>query len=106
MQIAGICETHQVGLIPHATGPISLAALTHTLATFPGPVLMERGGPTEAIPYLPQHVDVREGKLWPRNAPGIGVEFDPKGADHLVDITEHTAPIPLYKRPDGSMTNW
>ncbi len=107
MRIAAICDTHSVGLIPHATGPVSVAALTHVLAVFPGPVLMEWGGGLPAnIPYLPQNVDFHNGKLWPRNAPGLGVEFDPKGANHLIDITEHSAPIPLYKRPDGSMTNW
>ena len=107
MKIAALCETHSVGLIPHSTGPISLAALTHTLGVFPGSVLMEWGGGIpNSIPYLPQSVDFRNGKLWPRNAPGIGVEFDPKGADHLLDITTHSAPIPLYTRPDGSLTNW
>ncbi len=107
MKIAALCDTHFIGLIPHATGPISLAALTHTLGSFPGPVLMEWGsGIPKNIPYLPQSVDFHDGKLWPRSSPGIGVEFDPQGADHLIDITEHNAPIPLYRRPDGSMTNW
>jgi L-alanine-DL-glutamate epimerase-like enolase superfamily enzyme len=106
MKIAEMCETHSVGLIPHFTGPISVAALSHALAAFPGPVLMEWGGLPKNIPYLPQNVDFHDGKLWPRSAPGIGVEFDSNGADHLIDITEHSAPIPLFKRPDGSMTNW
>jgi L-alanine-DL-glutamate epimerase-like enolase superfamily enzyme len=92
-------------MIPHATGPISLAALTHTLGVFSGPVLMECGGVPKP-PYLPQGVDFHNGKLWPREAPGLGVEFDPAGASLLSDITERFAPTPIYHRPDGSITNW
>src|SRR5450756_483963 len=43
MKIATLCEAHNVGMIPHGTGPISVAALTHTLGAFSGPVLMECG---------------------------------------------------------------
>jgi galactonate dehydratase len=34
MKIAGICETHYVGIIPHFTGPISEAAMVHCSAAF------------------------------------------------------------------------
>ena len=105
MKIATLCETHNVGMIPHATGPISLAALTHTLGVFSGPVLMECGGVPKPS-YLPRGVDFRNGKLWPRESPGLGVEFDPAGASLLSDITERFAPTPIYHRPDGSITNW
>lgn len=105
MKIATLCETHNVGMIPHATGPISVAALTHTLGAFSGPVLMECGSVPKPA-YLPQGPDFRNGKLWPRDALGLGVEFDPKGADLVSDITERSAPIPMYHRPDGSITNW
>src|SRR3954447_5961100 len=105
MKIATLCETHNVGMIPHGTGPISVAALPHTLGAFPGPVLMECGSLPKPA-YLPQGPDFRNGKLWPREAPGLGVEFDPKGADLISEITERAAPIPIYHRPDGSITNW
>ncbi len=105
MKIATLCETHYVGMIPHACGPIALAALTHTLGAFPGPVLMECGR-DPSVPYLKQGADFRKGKLWPRESPGIGVEFDPAGCDLLSDITERSTPIPLFRRPDGSITNW
>ena len=92
-------------MIPHATGPISVAALTHTLGVFWASVLMDAGR-LRTPPYLPRGAEFHRGKLWPRNAPGIGVEFDPKGATLLSETTEKSAPIPLYHRPDGSITNW
>ena len=107
MKIAALCETHYVGLIPHFTGPISEAALVHACGVFPGPVLMEMtgAGPREE-PHLPQHFDFRQGKLWPNHRPGLGVEFDSKRLQMIAEITEHSQPIPLFRRPDGSITNW
>jgi galactonate dehydratase len=105
MKIATLCETHNVGLIPHFTGPIAQAALTHTLGVFSGPVLME-WDTVPNPPHLPQGPDFRNGKLWPRDAPGLGVELDPKGASLISEIAEHSAPIPMFHRPDGSITNW
>jgi L-alanine-DL-glutamate epimerase-like enolase superfamily enzyme len=107
VKIAALCESHYVGMIPHFTGPVSLAALVHTLGTFPGPALMEVGG---AGPKLPPHLtagaEFRDGKLWPNDRPGLGVEFDAAGAERILEVTEHHAPIPTYRRPDGSFTNW
>ncbi len=37
---------------------------------------------------------------------GLGVEFDPSKADLVAEITEQDRPITLYRRPDGSITNW
>jgi|SRR5215831_13265294 len=107
MKIAALCETHYVGLIPHFTGPISEAALVHACGVFSGPVLMEMTGtgPREE-PHLPQHFDFRQGKLWPNRRPGLGVELDSKRLQMIAEITEHSQPIPLFRRPDGSITNW
>ena len=62
MKIATLCETHNVGMIPHGTGPISIAALTHTLGAFSGPVLMECGSLPKPA-YLPQGADFREWQV-------------------------------------------
>ena len=107
MKIAALCETHYVGLIPHFTGPIGEAALVHCCGTFSGPVMMEmtRDGKHE-LPHLPQCYDFRNGKMWPNDRPGLGVEFDVNRLDMVAEITEHARPIPLYHRPDGSVTNW
>lgn len=106
MKIAAICETHFVGIVPHFTGPIATAALVHALGTYSGPVLFEYNYGTRPIPYLPVFLDFKNGKVWPNNRPGLGVEIDLK---HLTQIGEVTQPITdrqPYYRPDGSITNW
>jgi L-alanine-DL-glutamate epimerase-like enolase superfamily enzyme len=66
---------------------------------------MTGAGPREE-PHLPQHFDFRDGKLWPNRRPGLGVELDTKPLQMVAEITEKAAPIPLFRRPDGSITNW
>jgi L-alanine-DL-glutamate epimerase-like enolase superfamily enzyme len=107
MKIAGICETHYVGLVPHFTGPISEAAMVHCSAAFSGPVLMEMVmGGTREWPYLRQSYDLKQGKLWPNDRPGIGVTVDTSKLQLIGDFTERYTPIPIIRRPDGSYTNW
>lgn len=107
LKIAALCETHSVGMIPHGTGPVSVAALVHTLCTLSVPVLMEVGGSgLRTHSHLSRGYTFHQGKLWPKAHPGLGVEFDPAGATLVAEITEHDAPIPLFHRPDGSLTNW
>jgi L-alanine-DL-glutamate epimerase-like enolase superfamily enzyme len=107
MKQAAICETHYVGLTPHFTGPIGETALVHCCAVFSGPVLMEmRGnGPLPAT-YLPKSFDFRDGKLWPNDRPGLGVEFNPAGLKMLTEVTKGSQPLTIFRRPDGSITNW
>ena len=107
VKIAALCETHAVGLVPHFTGPISLAALVHVICSQPVPALMEiAGAAPKQPPHLTRGVTFRDGKLFPEARPGLGVEFDPSGAELVSEITERDAPIPMYRRPDGSYTNW
>ena len=107
MKLAALCETHYVGLIPHFTGPVSEAALVHCCAALSGPVIMEMTGKdSKAHPHLPVHYDFRNGKMWPNSRPGLGVEFDASRAELELEVTEHSRPIRLLERPDGSITNW
>jgi L-alanine-DL-glutamate epimerase-like enolase superfamily enzyme len=107
MKIAALCETHYVGLIPHFTGPVSEAALVHACGVYSGPVLMEMtGAGPRNEPHLPQHFDFRKGKLWPNRRPGLGVTLDTKPLQLVAEITERSRPIPMFQRPDGSITNW
>ncbi len=107
MKIAAICETHFVGIVPHFTGPIATAALVNCLGTFSGPVLMEYNYGGRTIPYLPVCLDFKNGKLYPNERPGLGVEVDFKQLTQIAEITQPvTARAQTYFRPDGSITNW
>jgi L-alanine-DL-glutamate epimerase-like enolase superfamily enzyme len=107
MKIAALCETHGVGMVPHFTGPVALAALVHVLCALPLPALVEIAGPAPKLPpHLRQASTFRDGKLWPNPRPGLGVDFDPSSAELVCAITTHRTPIPTYRRPDGSYTNW
>ena len=107
MKIAAICETHFVGIIPHFTGPIATAALVNALGTFSGPVLMEYNFQGRTLPHLPVCLDFKNGKLYPNDRPGLGVELDMKQLKLVTEITQPvTARAQTYFRPDGSITNW
>jgi L-alanine-DL-glutamate epimerase-like enolase superfamily enzyme len=107
MKIAALCETHTVGIIPHFTGPIATASLVGALSTFSGPVLMEYNYGATPIPYLPQCLDFKDGKLWPNERPGLGVEVDFKQLKQSLEVTTYNSErAQYYTRPDGSITNW
>jgi L-alanine-DL-glutamate epimerase-like enolase superfamily enzyme len=104
-KVAALCETHFVGIVPHFTGPIATAALTHVLGPFSGPVLMEFNYP-RGVPYLPEFLDFKEGKIHPNDRPGLGVKLDMDAIKLVSEVTEPGVERTLYFRPDGSMTNW
>jgi galactonate dehydratase len=107
MKIAAICETHFVGIVPHFTGPIATAALVNSLGTFSGPVLMEYNYQGRTLPHLPVCLDFKNGKLYPNERPGLGVELDMSQLKLITEITEPvTNRAQTYFRPDGSITNW
>jgi L-alanine-DL-glutamate epimerase-like enolase superfamily enzyme len=106
MKIAAICETHSVGITPHFTGPIATAALVNCLSTYSGPVLMECNYSSKPLPYLPVCLDIKNGKLWPNDRPGLGVELDMKPLTLLLEVDKPTDVGQYYNRPDGSLTNW
>jgi L-alanine-DL-glutamate epimerase-like enolase superfamily enzyme len=107
MKIAALCETHFIGIVPHFTGPIATAALVNCLGTYSGPVLMEYNYQGRTLPHLPVCLDFKDGKLFPNERPGLGVELDFKQLTQIAEITEPvTARAQTYFRPDGSITNW
>jgi galactonate dehydratase len=107
MKIAAMCEAHQIGIIPHFTGPISEAALVHCVAANSGPVIMEMaGGGGRVWPYAPEAYDFKNGKLWINDRPGHGVRLDTSKLQQIGDYTERYTAIPTLDRPDGSFTNW
>ena len=107
MKIAALCETHFIGIVPHFTGPIATAALVNCLGTYSGPVLIEYNFQGRTFPHLPVCLDFKNGKLYPNERPGLGVELDFKQLEQVAEITEPvTARAQTYFRPDGSITNW
>jgi L-alanine-DL-glutamate epimerase-like enolase superfamily enzyme len=107
LKIAAICETHFTGIVPHFTGPIATAALVNVLSTFSGPVLMEYNFGGRTLAHLPVCLDFKDGKLYPNERPGLGVELDMKQLTQIAEITQPvTARAQTYFRPDGSITNW
>ena len=107
MKIQALCETHYVGLIPHFTGPVSEAALVQACGVFSGPVLMEMlGEGSSTYAHLPECYDFRQGRMWPNRRPGLGVTLDTKPLQLAAEVTERSRPVPMFQRPDGSITNW
>ncbi len=105
MKVAGICETHAVGIIPHFTGPIATAGLVNCLSTFSGPVMLEYNFGGRQIDYLPQCLDFKNGKAYTNQRPGLGVTADMKLLTQIGEVTE-PGRRNVYRRPDGSLTHW
>jgi L-alanine-DL-glutamate epimerase-like enolase superfamily enzyme len=109
-KIASMCETHYVGMIPHFTGPLSVAALVHTLgSSSPTRCMIElAGGEPEKPAYFNEdYLNFKNGKLYLNPNPGLGVKFDPKKATFIMEVAESTKfPHPILKAPDGSIHNW
>ena len=107
MKIVALAETHYVGMIPHFTGPISEAALVNCLAATSVPAIMEMlGNGSRTWPYLPKVYDFKNGKLWPNDRPGLGVEVDVSKLTRIGEYNTYRAGNLLNHRPDGSFTNW
>jgi galactonate dehydratase len=107
MKVAALCETHFIGIVPHFTGPIATAALVHALGPYSGPVLMEYNFQGRKFAHLPVCLDFKEGKLYPNDRPGLGVELEMSQLKMVAEVTQPvTARAQTYFRPDGSITNW
>ncbi|HTL01977.1 MAG TPA: mandelate racemase/muconate lactonizing enzyme family protein [Vicinamibacterales bacterium] len=105
LKIMALCDTHKVGIVPHFTGPVATAGHMHTMTAFPGQVLMEYNQGQRPVPYLPEFLECRNGKVWPNDRPGLGVSIDEKQLDFVEEMTQG-APGPTLRRPDGTPTHW
>jgi galactonate dehydratase len=107
LKLAALCETHYVGLVPHFTGLSAVAALVHVLGCFGGPALMEMGGDGSKVkPHLIRSCDFKNGRLYPNERAGLGVEIDFSKLKLAGEVTKAADDYHVYKRPDGSFTNW
>src|SRR5687767_5876871 len=105
LKIMAVCDTHKVGIVPHFTGPVATAGHMHTMMAFPGQVLVEYNQGERPVPYMPEFLECRNGKVWPNDRPGLGVSVDEKQLTFIEAMTEG-APGITHRRPDGSLTHW
>jgi galactonate dehydratase len=105
LKIMAVCDTHKVGIVPHFTSPIATAGHMHAMTAFPGQVLMEYNQGDRPVPYLPEFLECRDGKVWPNDRPGLGVSVDEKQLAFVEAMTQ-AAPGPTQRRLDGSLTHW
>jgi hypothetical protein len=75
-------------IVPHFTGPIATAGHMQTMMAFPGQVLMEYNLGERPVPYLPEFLECRDGKVWPNDRPGLGVTVDERQLAFVEAITE------------------
>jgi galactonate dehydratase len=88
---------------PHFTGPIATAGHMQTMMAFPGQVLMEFNLHDRPVPYLPEFLEFRNGKVWPNDRPGLGVTIDEKQLMPIETLTQG-ASGPTYLRRTGDDT--
>ena len=105
LKIMAVCDTHRVGIVPHFTGPVATAGHLHTMMAYPGQVLMEYNQGERPVPYMPEFLECRNGKVWPNDRPGLGVSVDESRLTFVTAITEGI-PGATRRRPDGSLVHW
>jgi len=50
--------------------------------------------------------DFADGKMWPNDRPGLGVEVELERLTLIDEYDEYRAGMLMNHRPDGSFTNW
>jgi L-alanine-DL-glutamate epimerase-like enolase superfamily enzyme len=105
IRVMALCETHDVGIMPHFTGPIATAAQIHALAPFPQSVVFEYNY-AQPITYLNEFLTFKEGKLYTNDRPGLGVSLNMAQLKLLATIDRPGGNRPTYYRPDGSQFTW
>ena len=105
LKIMAVCDTHRVGIVPHFTGPIGTAGHMQTMMAFPGQVLMEYNQGERPVPYLPEFLECRNGKVWPNDRPGLGLTVDERQLVAVETVTQGAAGA-TQRRLDGSLTHW
>ena len=105
IRVCALCETHDIGIVPHFTGPVATA----TLRSMPSAHAMIRGIRiqlrTQPIAYLNEFLTFKDGKLYANDRPGLRVTVN---MDRVKLVTSmRTGPNrPTYYRPDGSQITW
>ena len=107
MKIVGWAETHYINLALHnPLGPVSTAACLHVdiAASNFGVQECPRIPGTTLTDVFPVQAEWADGYLLLPERPGLGVEFDPEAAAR--QPYRETGGARLFRRLDGSLTNW
>jgi galactonate dehydratase len=113
-RIAALAETHDVALAPHCPlGPIALAASLQLAFATPNFLIQEqslgihynRG--SDLLDYLldPAPFRFTDGYAAATTAPGLGIDID-EAAVRRAAQTGHLWRNPVWRRPDGSFSEW
>ena len=70
----------------------------HTMMAFPGQVLMEYNQGERPVPYMPEFLECRNGKVWPNDRPGLGVSIDERQLTFVEAMTEGVPAHPSASR--------
>lgn len=114
-KIAAMAEAYDVAVAPHCPlGPISLAASLQLDFCTPNAILQETSlgihyheGSNELTDYLknPEVFNIKDGYMERPTLPGLGIEID---EEKVINETEkgHDWHNPVWRNPDGSVTEW
>ena len=69
IRICALCETHDIGIVPHFTGPIATAAQIHALGPYPQAVVFEYNYGTQPISYSERVPHVQAGQALSERSP-------------------------------------
>lgn len=66
------------------------------------------GGQFERPPYFnDDYMLFKDGKIFMNTAPGLGVKFDPKKANLILEVNTRTKyPHPILQSKDGAIHGW
>ncbi len=104
-KIAGWCETHYIEVVPHnPLGPVSTAACVHLDFAINNFAVQELGAGVGMLPEVfPQQLQLVDNVFLPPTAPGLGVTFD---EDEARKRPLEMWQAPIFRRSDGTFTNW
>ncbi|WP_371667324.1 galactonate dehydratase [Streptomyces sp. NBC_00289] len=113
-RIAAMAETYDVALAPHCPlGPIALAASLQIAFAVPNFLIQEQSlgihynQQRDLLDYVmdPTPFQFENGHAVAASRPGLGVEIDEKAVRHAAE-TGHRWRNPVWRRADGSFTEW
>jgi galactonate dehydratase len=113
-KIAAMAEAHDVALAPHCPlGPISFAAALQIDFCCINAIIQETSmgihynETADLLDYLadPSVFDIAEGHVALLTAPGLGIEIDEQKVREMAAIG-HDWRNPVWRNPDGSVTEW